>query len=840
MPEKGLSEGEVIARQKFFGPNEIPQEIKRQYLANFLAIIKEPIFLMIFTAFSLYILIGDTRDAFALLFFITLSIAITHYQKNKSDQALHALRSMAIDHCECLRQGKKIILPTRELVPGDIIILREGQRLPADAVLLPSEHIYIDESIATGESEPVYKSHAQERGQGLDSTLLLGGSLVTRGIALARVSATGTNTALGKIGQSLKKIQTGKSPLQIKLEKISYQFAYLAIAISSLVILVYGLYYERWLYGAMTGISLAIAILPEEFIIIFSIFIALGAYRMAQEHVLLRHTPAIETLGSVSVLCLDKTGTLTENCMTIIALADSLGIHVLEDASFQVTAEIEELISYAALASEVHPQDPLEVAIHRSTPILHADHSTHYENQTVAWQLPFSHQLPMMANLWASHDPNAHHLIAIKGSPETVMDLCKLDESRKKIIENQMAQLGQLGLRMIGVAKSRAKQPKEEENLCLAETPCQWLGLIGFQDPLREGVVGTIQDCQAAGIHVVMITGDHLATARTIADQAGIAQGGQLSGTELNQLSSSDLLGICKKTSIYYRISPEQKLRIIQAYQAAGEVVAMIGDGVNDAPALKAAHIGIAMGLKGTDVAKEAASMVLLDDRLSSLFKAITQGRLIYENLRKAGSYVTAIHIPIAGAVLMSTLTGQNTLLEPVHILFLQMIIDPACAFVYETETAEKDLMHREPRNINEAFMSASFLTLSIFQGIGLWFAIIIVFGIHLYRPDLMNSSEVTGMIFISLALGSMALMISKRSNQQSLWQILKNPSKAQTWLLVCMSLSLILIIQFDFLREEFKFSLLNTHQAILIALVSIATLGWFEWVKYLYRKRIG
>jgi Ca2+-transporting ATPase len=232
--------------------------------------------------------------------------------------------------------------------------------------------------------------------------------------------------------------------------------------------------------------------------------------------------------------------------------------------------------------------------------------------------------------------------------------------------------------------------------------------------------------------------------------------------------------------------------------------------------------------------------MVLLDDRLSSLFKAITQGRLIYENLRKAGSYVTAIHIPIAGAVLMSTLTGQNTLLEPVHILFLQMIIDPACAFVYETETAEKDLMHREPRNINEAFMSASFLTLSIFQGIGLWFAIIIVFGIHLYRPDLINSSEVTGIIFISLALGSMALMISKRSNQQSLWQILKNPSKAQTWLLVCMSLSLILIIQFDFLREEFKFSLLNTHQAILIALVSIATLGWFEWVKYLYRKRIG
>ncbi len=823
----GLSQIQVEKLRKKFGFNELPIKDRKSFFKTLLRIITEPMFTLLLIAAGIYLLIGSIDDAALLSCFIFLSITLTTYQEYKSDKAIEALKDLSSPRALVLRNGNSQRIPGREVMVGDLIILEEGDRIAADAKVIEAHDLLIDESLLTGESEPIEK---------LQDQLIFSGCLVVRGGGIAVVQSIGLHTEMGKIGKSLEQIIDPPSPLQAGIHILVKRFAMFGIGLSVVVCLLYGLIYTDWLGGALTGISLTMALLPEEFTVILTVFMAMGVWRISRQHVLARRASVIETLGSINTLCVDKTGTLTLNKMSLQALATLGDKTDLLSENHSISPSQQQLLSYAVLASETNPFDPMEKAFHESLEKLYPEHLTLYQNHQFVYEYGLSPELPAMTHIWQTPNHPNHFLIAIKGSPEAVLALCHLSAQDQAIVEVQIKILASQGLRLLGVAKASYSKESNQWPSSIKDFSFEWLGLVGLKDPLRPEVPEAVRQCQNAGIRVVMITGDHAMTARAIASQAGIPSELLVSGSDIERFTDKQLENAIKETCVFVRIKPNQKLALVKALQANQEIVAMTGDGINDAPALKAAHVGIAMGQRGTDVAREASSLVLLNDDFSSIVNTIKQGRQIYDNLQKAMMYVVAVHIPIAGVVFFPLLIGAPPMIGPIHILFLEMIIDPTCAIVFESEPPESNLMNQPPRNPEEKIFNTANLSIAILQGLGL---LAIVLTLYLGLPNLGYNSEVTNTVsFVTLVLGNLFLVIVSRSKNAHFITILKKRNVAQYWIIGAATALLILLTWIPFIRERFKFSELTHETGWIVAIATTVGLLWYELIKYIYRSK--
>jgi len=821
----GLTKSQVTQLQAEYGLNELKASDKKTTLNLLLRILAEPTFTLLFLAGIIYSIIGKIEDALILICFIFISVGITLFQERKSENAIDALRELSSPRAIVIRDGITKRIAGKDIVVGDILILEEGDRIPADAQMLEAHDLLVDESLLTGESEPLKRDV---------KNLVHSGCMVMRGGGIAKVVAIGMQTEFGKIGSSLENINILNSPLQKDIRILIKRFTIFGVLLSILVLIIYGLIHHDWLQGTLTAISLTMALLPEEFIVILTVFMALGVWRISRQKVLTRYAPVIETLGSISTLCVDKTGTLTLNKMSLEVLATLDNSLKLSSKENNLDLSQKELLSYCLLASEVKPFEPMEQAFHEKRHLI-PEYQSQYCRHVLVHEYGLSPELPAMTHLWQTPG-SLECLVAIKGAPEAVLKLCNLLPSQKEVIDKQIRDLASQGLRLLGVAKAQYSKKNSDWPDSLNSFEFTWLGLVGLKDPIREEVPAAIQKCQRAGIRVIMITGDHSITAREIANQAGIDSASVLSGNDIKTLDNIELRQAVKKTSVYVRIKPAEKLRLVRALQANGEVVAMTGDGVNDAPALKAAHVGIAMGQRGTDVAREAASIVLLNDDFSSIIHTIQQGRRIYDNLHKAIIYVIAIHIPMAGAVFIPILFGLTPILDPIHIVFLQMIIDPACAIIFEMEAPEKDIMLRPPRSINQKLFSLQNTSMALLQGTGLTILVVGLYFLLLH----MNYSHAmaTTLSFGSLILGNISLIIVNRSKQDHLIKILQKTNPSQKWIIGIGAISFGFLITVPFLRDRFQFTVPTPEGATMILASGLIGIIWYELVKLGYRRK--
>jgi Ca2+-transporting ATPase len=773
----GLSEGEAQARLKREGYNELPRTGRRTPLRIVIEVMREPMLALLAGGGAIYLALGDLQEALILLAFAMVSIVITVVQEARTERVLEALRDLTSPRALVIRDGVRRRIAGREVVRGDLVVLSEGDRVPADAVLRQATDLQTDESLLTGESAPVRKvaregtaAEAAERPGGDDLPFVFSGALVVRGAGIAEVTATGVHSEIGKIGQSLSTLTPEPPRLQAQTQKLVRLFAIAGGSVSVLAVVLYGLFRGGWLDALLAGIALGMSMLPEEFPVVLTVFMAMGAWRISRAHVLTRRASAIETLGSATVLCTDKTGTLTLNHMSIAELRLKGGsVYAVGDGG-AVSPAFAELLRVGILASAPEPFDPMEKAFHELGSRLGV--------QTVAGPAlvrayGLRPELLAVTHVWREGDGFG---VASKGAPEAIARLCGMGTAELTEMKSTVDAMAAQGLRVLGVARARfdgETLPDDPRDFVFS-----FLGLVGLADPLRASVSDAVAECRAAGIRVVMITGDYPATARAIAGQAGLASEQQLlTGEELEACTEADLIRRVQDVTIFARTMPEQKLRIVKALKACGEVVAMTGDGVNDAPSLKAAHIGIAMGGRGTDVAREASSIVLLNDDFGSVVQAVRLGRRIYDNLRKAMGFIFAVHIPIAGLALLPLVSGLPIIFSPIHIAFLEMVIDPVCTLVFEAESEEDDIMRRPPRVPDEPLFSGRLIRWSALQGV---VAFVLVGAIYAmaYRRG-MPANEVRALAFFSLVTAIVALIFVNRSFSASIVGALRRSNRA-------------------------------------------------------------
>jgi Ca2+-transporting ATPase len=823
---EGLSDAEAARRLLRDGPNELPSAGERTLLPIALDLVREPMFLLLLTAGAVYLAIGDRGDALMLLGFVCITMAITIVQERRTERVLQTLRDLSSPRALVIRGGRQVRIAGRDLVRGDLLVLEEGDRIAADGELLECHDLLVDESLMTGESIAVSKM-PQEGAAGR----VYSGSMVLQGGGLARVAAIGDATEIGKIGRSLESLAAQPSPLQQEIRQLVRRFALSGAALSLLALLLYGWTRGDWLNSLLAGLTLAMSMLPEEFTVVLTVFMALGAWRISRHHVLTRHTPVIEALGSATVLCVDKTGTLTQNRMSVKALSADEAVFTLDDdRRGRLPAELNELLDYALLASEVAPFDPMEKAIHQS----HAGAGVaRHEGWAIVHEYPLTADCMAMTHVWQAPG-SRDHVVATKGAPEAVARLCRLDAQQTALMLARVQAMAGQGMRVLAVA--RACHPGGAWPATPAGFEFAWLGLVGLADPIRPQVNAAVALCRQAGIRVVMITGDYPATAQAIARDAGLPFEQVVTGAQLDALDDAALGAAVRSVHVFARILPQQKLRLVNALKDNGEVVAMTGDGVNDAPALKAAHIGISMGERGTDVAREASSLVLLDDDFASIVHAVKLGRRIYDNLQKAMVYIVAAHMPIAGMTLLPLLLGTPLAFAPVHIVFLEMVINPTCALVFETEEAERDIMRRAPRALSERLFGLRNLLLALLQGLGLLAAIAAVFFTALHRS--VPEEQGRALAFVCLITGSSGLMISSRSARHGLLALLRMRNQVQWWILAGTGAGLAAALAVPALRQVFHFAPVSMRALALGVLAGLAAVAWFELVKSVFRTR--
>ena len=668
----GLTTQAAARRLAHDGPNELSLEKTRGLFKICAEVVTEPMFLLLLGAGGIYLLMGDVHDALVLLAFVMIIMAVTIAQEQRTERALEALRDLSSPRALVIRDGLETRIAGRDVVVGDMLLLAEGDRVAADARVLEFHELSADESMLTGESVSVPKLSIDAE--------VYAGTMIVRGQGMAEVVATGKATRLGRIGAALEEIDPEASPLHQQVKRLTTRIAFLAVVLCVALALIYGFTTGSWFEGVLSGITLAMAALPQEFPVIMIVFFALGARRIAQHQVLTRNLNAIETLGKTTVLCVDKTGTLTENRMRVAALLAD-GQTLPTNGLTRLPVVFAELVRYTVLGSEIEPHDPMEQAFHDFA----RRHLDAVQLPAADWKLvreyELSPELMAMSHLW--HGPGlAEHVIAAKGAPEAIIDLCHLSEAQAAQVSADARQLAEQGLRVLAVARATYPVGNEWPEI-QHDFDFAYVGLVGLEDPVRQDVPAAVAACQQAGIRVVMITGDHPTTAAAIAWQVGIAA-----------------------EDVYARITPERKLEIVEQLKAAGEIVAMTGDGVNDAPALKAAHIGIAMGKRGTDVAREAASLVLMQDNFSAIVAAIALGRRIFSNLRQALLYTLTIHMPVIGLSILPVLLGMPLLLLPIHIAFLELVFDPTCSLIFEAERGQGNEMTQPPRKATEPLLS--------------------------------------------------------------------------------------------------------------------------------------
>lgn len=806
---QGLSRSFALQRQEEEGLNEIQISSSRRSYQIMLNILKEPMIYLLLGCGVIYFLLGDGLEAAILMGFILLIIGIEFFQEHKAEQALEALRELSSPRALVLRDGKKVRLPSREIVRGDTIFINEGDRIPADATVIKSSHLSADESLLTGESIPVAKNAS--------STVFAGTTIVT-GQAMAQVIAIAKNTEIGKIGTSIQEAVPINSRLQNETRQLVKKVAVISVLICIAVFIIFAITRNDWLEGFLAGLTLAMAILPNELPAVLTIFLALGAWRLSKRRVLTRKLPAVENLGAATTLCVDKTGTLTLNKMKIQKVyADRKFLDLSDSNQKSIPEEFHETLEFGILASRQDPFDPMEIAFIsaggqflKNTEHLHDDWNLERE-------YPLTPELLAISHAWKTNS-RGHHTIGAKGAPEAIIDLCHLESSKSQEI-NQMAEvMASEGLRVIGVAK--AAYPNSSLPPIQHDFDFVFVGLIGLADPVRSEVPAAISECHSAGIRVIMITGDHSTTARSIAKKIGLQNSHLvMTGSELSELSEENLLKKIKDINIFSRVSPMQKLRIVKALKNAGEVVAMTGDGVNDAPALKAADIGIAMGQRGTDVARESADLVLLDDDFGSIVESIRMGRRIYANLRNALQYLFAAHIPIAGMSIFPVLIQSPLVLLPMHIALLHLIIEPASSIAFEIEPASSSTMKQPPRNAHQLLFDKQLWSKSLISGVGILIALLLIYQIALSKNQ--GSTEARALVFTTLIFANIILIFINSSSQKKIAEkIFKNRNRAVELTALFSFLLLLLSLYQPAFRDFMKFSFLHWDDlAICLAL---------------------
>ena len=819
----GLSASQVRDRLERDGPNELPRKKQRTAAGIAIDVIREPMLAMLLAAGGIYLLLGDGTEAAILTAFAGLSIVITIVQEARTERALDALRELAAPRALVIRDGQPSRIPGREVVQGDIVVLEQGDRVPADAALLEASNLEVDESLLTGESLPVRKQAAEQPGQADDNPgQVFSGSIVTAGNGVARVTATGRRSRIGEIGRFLETLDPEVPQLRRETSRIVLICAVGGIATAITVFGLYGIFRGGWLDALLAGIATAMTMLPEEFPVVVTIFLAMGAWRISQVGVLTRRTAAIEALGSATVLCTDKTGTLTMNRMSVSGCWLPAEGHrpSLGDPS----PAVQELLEASAMASAPVPADPMEIAFHAAA----RDAGVPAGGRgAIIHSYALRPDLLAMSNVWQTEDDAPLRLTA-KGAPEAVARLCHLDTEAVQALHAATEEMARKGWRVIGVATATAERgatTKAHEDHAF-----RLLGLVALADPLRPGVTEAIQQCRAAGVRVVMITGDYAATAQAIAAQAGVEGSGLMTGQEMATLSEQALAARVKQVSVFARVMPDQKLRIVSALKAAGEVVAMTGDGVNDAPALKAAHIGIAMGKRGTDVAREAASIVLVDDDFGAIVSAIRMGRRIYDNIRKALGFIFGVHVPIAGLAVLPLATGLPIVLGPIQIALLEMVIDPVCALVFEAEREEAGLMQRPPRPPAERLFSTQIVARGIIQG-GLAFMLTgaLFMGASYLR---LSADELRAFSFFGLLAAIIALILANRSYSSSLHDALMRDNPALRYILAFAAGVSGLILGIPAIRHVLKFAALDPSEVVIVLGAGALLLLALEGVK--------
>lgn len=828
---QGLTQAEAATRLASEGFNELPRTKRRSPLRIILDVLREPMLALLLAGGVVYLLLGSREEALILMAFACLSVGITVVQEARTERVLEALRDLTSPRALVIRGGERLRIAGREVARGDLIVLAEGDRVPADASLLEATGLSADESLLTGEAVPVRKvagAKTQARPGGEDQPMVFSGSLIVRGSALALVTATGPASEIGRIGTSLGQLETETPHLQRQMRKLVIVFAGVGTTVSVAVVVLYGLLRGGWLDAVLAGIAVGMSMLPEEFPMVLAVFMAMGAWRISAVRVLTRRASAIETLGAASVLCTDKTGTLTENCMTIaeLRLADGSATKI----GPALPQAFRELAAAGVMASAPKPFDPMEKAFHALAKADLRDGETlPGAGRTLTRSYALAPDLLAMSQAWDT--PGKGWQIAAKGAPEAIADLCKMEPSTRAALTEQVDQMARSGLRVLGVAEAAHPGPLPPGQ---RDFSFRFLGLVGLADPLRASVPAAVAECRSAGIRVIMITGDYPATAQAIATQAGLQGTVVIAGPDLAALSDADLAMAVKDVTIFARIMPEQKLRIVTALKAAGAVVAMTGDGVNDAPSLKAAHIGIAMGGRGTDVAREAASIVLLDDDFGSIVTTIRLGRRIYDNLRKAMSFILAVHVPIAGLALMPLLFGMPILFGPVHIAFLEMVIDPVCSLVFEAETEENDTMTRRPRPPAEPLFSGPTIIWSLVQGVLVLGVTATIFAL---APGYGQSTDqVRSLTFAALIFSIVALILVDRSRSSSILTAITRPNRALAFVLPIVGTLLGVTMFWQPARDLFGFAGLEPAFLAVPPLAGLAVLLVLEVLKPVWR----
>lgn len=823
----GASRAFVRQRQIEDGLNELPSAKRKSKLQALVDAFKEPMTFSLIACAVIYYSIGDHQEALMLSSFLLLIVLITVVQEAKSERALDALKDLSSPRALVLRNGKKERIPGKEVVRDDIVFISEGDRVPADIEILSSENLLCDESLLTGESIPVEKK--------LKHTIYMGSTIV-RGAGIGRVTKTGTRTKVGQIGRSISSVSANTTLIERQTRRLVKKLAWIAVGICLGVVLVYGWQRGDWFNGSLAGLSLAMAIMPNELPAVLTIFLALGAWRISQRRVLTRKVSAVENLGAATVLCVDKTGTLTMNQMTIQRI-NSRGavLDLSEKPTDSIPEEFHEILEYGILASKKDPFDPMELAfVYAGNRFLRGTEHLH-DDWSLGKEYPLSTDLLAISYAWKT-SKSGHYEIGCKGAPESIIDLCKFSPGEAEAHLRSADAMARDGLRVLGVAKAISENAPLPQNQ--QDFDYEYLGLIGIIDPVRAEVPGAISVCQEAGIRVIMITGDHPKTASSIAKKIGIPFPELvLTGPEIEELSSEALAEKLVRTSVFSRVMPEQKLRLVQTLQTLGETVAMTGDGVNDAPALRAADIGIAMGERGTDVARESADLILLDDDFSSIVEAVRMGRRIFNNLRSALIYLFAIHIPIAGMSTIPVFLGLPLVFFPAHIAFLHMLIEPASSVIFELEPAGPLVMKTPPRKRTENLVNFHVLRSSFSMGVSILCSLILVFYISLRRGQ--GAEDARAIVFSTLIISGVTLLFLSQGTEMGLKQRLVFKKNRAISLLTGGTLAMLLfVLGTESLRTMFRFSKLHFHDLLLCLSIGVFSVLWPEILPRRNKKR--
>lgn len=794
MSEPGLSREQAALKLHQDGPNVLPSAKPRTMLEQFIDVVREPMLLLLIAAGLISFTLKEPLEASFLMVSVVLVISISLYQTRKTDDALAALKSLTAPRADVIRDGEIQKISSEELVVDDIIVLQEGDRIPADAQLIEVTNLAVDEAVMNGEAFAIDKQIGH---------LVLSGTLAVKGHGIARVTATGLRTEIGKIGKVLYEPNTKRTHLQKEIDAVVYRVAILSILSAVTVTVCYGLIRGYWLEGSLAGIAAAMSLIPEELPIILTVFLGLGAWRMSRLGVIVRSNPAIELLGQVSVLCVDKTGTITKNEMALVE-------------------ENTDVALYGLLASPQNPFDPMDKAFHVAAKI--------DDGWKLLREYPVSDKQLAICQAWETHAGSIQ--LAAKGAPETIADFCDFSEAQRADLIAKVDNAAKRGFRVLGVAAHELTHSSQ-----LPDDPCdlpfKFIGLALLSDPVRQGVLESVQEMRAAGVKTVMITGDYPATAASIASDIGLENPQKiLTGPEIEHMTDEQLDQAANSVNVYSRMLPNQKLRLVETFKRNAHVVAMTGDGVNDAPALKASHVGIAMGSRGSEVAREAADIVIADDSFISISNGMREGRRIYSNLSRAASYVIAIHIPIFGMALLPVFSSTWPLvLLPVQVALLELIIDPAASLAYENEALSPSEMKKPPRKLGDRFINKRLLFISTMQGL---FLLAGTSGIYVWAiSNALEAQHIKSITFATILLGNLFLMISNRSLSTSIFEILLQRTNTRVYVIFTAGIA-VLVLMFTLapIRRIFGFTALSVREWVLVLLAAALSVVWFEIYK--------